>query len=249
MNGALAAIAAMLLVASPAAAARKKPVPAPVAPAPVVPSVKAGVEAWRAGDYPAAVAMWMPFANAGDMDAMFNIGQAYKLGRAVPKDTVIARDWYRRAALKGHLPAQANLGILLFQAGEKSEAIRWLKSAADKNEMRAQYVLGVALWNGDGAPRSLTLAYGYLARASAQGLPEATTALNTLTGSISPLERANGWAVATSLAAGNGIPPEFAGPAPRPVAADSFNRDQVIKPPPRIAAVEAPRIAAVEAPR
>ncbi len=222
----------MLLAAAPALAARPKPVPAPAAPAPVVPSVKQGVELWRAGDYAAAVAMWQPYANGGDADAMFNIGQAHKLGRSVPRDSMVARDWYRKAALKGHLPAQANLGILLFQAGEKPEAARWLKAAADKNEMRAQYVLGVASWNGDGVPRSMTLAYGYLARAAAQGLPEAKTALDNLTGVISPVERANGWAVATSLAGGNGVPPEFAPGAPKAALAsnDSYRRDQVIKP-------------------
>lgn len=232
-------VALMLMAASataPVEAARKPKKTA--APAPVVPSVKNGVELWRAGDYAGAVAMWQPFADGGDMDAMFNIGQAYKLGRAVPKDSLIARDWYRRAAQKGHLPAQANLGILLFQAGEKPEAMRWLKTAADRNEMRAQYVLGVANWNGDGTPRNMTLAYAYLSRAAAQGLPEATTALGNLTASLAPIERANGWAVATSLAAGNGVPPEFAGPGGRATpqataSLDRYSRDQVIKPLPQ----------------
>jgi uncharacterized protein len=232
-----AALATLCLSAPPAEAARKKKA-APVA-APAPPSVRSGVELWRAGDYPAAVAIWQPFAAAGDPDAMFNMGQAYKLGRAVPKDLVLARDYYRKAATKGHLPAQANLGILLFQAGEKVEATRWLKAAADRNEMRAQYVLGIAHWNGDGVPRSLTLAYAYLARASAQGLTEASGALQTLTGVIAPLERANGWAVATSLAAGNGVPPEFAGPPGKPQIAsvaplnDAVLPSQIIKPPPR----------------
>jgi uncharacterized protein len=230
-----AAFGMVLALAAPVEAAKKKPKPPPVVE--VVPSVRQGVELWRAGDYAGAVAMWQPFAQAADKDALFNMGQAHKLGRAVARDPVLARDYFRRAAMQGHLPAQANLGILLFQAGEKPEAMKWLKAAADKNEMRAQYVLGVANWNGDGVPRSLTLAYAYLARASAQGLPEATTALNTLTGVISPVERANGWAIATSLQAGNGIPPAFSGEKP-PVAvaqADSFSRDQVIKPLPKAA--------------
>lgn len=237
MMRAATALAVVMALAAPAEAAKKKPKPPPVAE--VAPSVRQGVELWRAGDYTAAVAMWQPFAAAGDKDALFNIGQAHKLGRAVAKDPVLARDYYRRAAVQGHLPAQANLGILLFQAGEKPEAMKWLKAAADKNEMRAQYVLGVASWNGDGVPRDLTLAYAYLARASAQGLPEATTALNTLTGAITPLQRANGWAVATSLQAGNGVPPAFSGgkapvamaqAAPKP---DVFRPEQVIKPLPK----------------
>jgi len=197
---------------------KKKKPPVAAAPAPppaLTPSVRNGVELWRKRDWAGAVTMWQPFANAGDPDAMFNIGQAHKLGRAVPRDAAVAREWYRKAALKGHRPAQANLGILLFQNGEKSEAMTWLKQAADADEMRAQYVYGIANWNGDSVPRSLTLAYAYLARAAAQGLPEATTALDKLTQVIAPVERANGWAIATSLGGGRGIPAALAALDPR----------------------------------
>ncbi|MBC7497272.1 MAG: sel1 repeat family protein, partial [Sphingomonadaceae bacterium] len=145
-------------------AARRPPPPSvpPVAVAtPAPPTIKSGVEKWRAGDYPAAVAIWTPFATAGDADALFNLGQAYKLGRGVAVDPVAARDYYRKAATKGHLPAQANLGIALFQAGEKVEAIKWLKTAADRGEARAQYVLGIATFNGDSVARSQSLGYAY----------------------------------------------------------------------------------------
>lgn len=199
----------LALTAAPAFAKREKPVPQPAVASKPPPTVRTGVDLWRAGEWAAAVAIWQPFAIAGDPDAMFNLGQAYKLGRAVPMDKVAAREWYRKAAAKEHLPAQANLGILLFQAGEKPEAARWLKTAADRGEMRAQYVLGVAHWNGDGVPRSMPLAYAYLARASAQGLSEATGALNNLTRTIAPVDRANGWAIATSLAAGKGVPASY----------------------------------------
>ena len=182
---------------------------APVRAEPPPPSVRQGVELWRASKWDEAVKMWQPFAEKGDADAMFNMGQAYKLGRGVVLDKVIARDWYHRAAVKAHLPAQANLGILLFQAAEKDEAVRWLKSAADRGEMRAQYVLGIVHWNGDGAAKSMPLAYAYLVRAAAQGLPEATKALNELSQVVQPLDRANGWQIATALANNSGVPPQF----------------------------------------
>ena len=238
----LKAIGALLVLAlvagDPALAARKKkgkkgrssrPVAAaPARATPPPPSVRQGVELWRAGKWDAAVTMWQPFAENGDPDAMFNMGQAYKLGRGVALDKAIASDWYRRAAVKGHLPAQANLGILQFQATEKAEAVRWLKAAADKGEMRAQYVLGIVHWNGDGAVKSLPLAYAYLVRAAAQGLPEATKALNELSQVIQPLDRANGWQIATSLANGSGIPAQFQpGIQPPPMLA-------VTTPPPAI---------------
>src|SRR3546814_13505721 len=59
---------------------------ATLAPAPALADVKSGVEAWQRGDYQAAVAEWRPLAIAGDADAQFNLGQAYKLGRGVARD-------------------------------------------------------------------------------------------------------------------------------------------------------------------
>lgn len=213
-------------VSRPVAAAPARATPPP-------PSVRQGVELWRASKWDAAVSMWQPFAENGDADAMFNLGQAYKLGRGVALDKAIASDWYRRAAVKGHLPAQANLGILQFQATEKAEAVRWLKAAADKGEMRAQYVLGIVHWNGDGAVKSLPLAYAYLVRAAAQGLPEATKALNELSQVIPALDRANGWQIATSLANGSGIPAQFqSGIQPPPLLA-------VTTPPPPVVVASA----------
>lgn len=239
------AVAATLLVAARPLAAPPPPV---AAAAPVPATIKSGVERWRAGDYAAAVAIWQPFAAAGDADAMFNMGQAYKLGRGVAANAAVARDYYRKAAAKGHLPAQANLGIALFQAGEKPESVKWLRAAADRGEPRAQYVLGIAAFNGDGLPRSQALGYGYLLRAQASGLPQATTALGSIAPGLSPTDRTAGEAVAASLAAGTGVPtalaaataprlittpaaivPKPAAPAPRPA------------PPVQVAVAEPPR--------
>ena len=226
-------IAAALLLAVAAAA----PLAAQVA----APAVKAGVEKWKAGDYPGAVAAWQPPAAAGDADALFNMGQAYKLGRGVARDPAQARELYRRAAIKGHLPAQANLGILLFQAGEKAESMRWLKSAADKGEARAQYVFGIASFNGDGVARNLGLAYGYLLRASAQGLSQASNALTNIEGGLSPADHAIGEAVAASLAAGQGVPPALTNRAALPTARDDALHAPPAPPAAQVAAASQPR--------
>lgn len=204
----LALLLALALV-TPAEAQRRpvqQPVQVPMAspPPPLVASVRNGAELWRRGEWAAAVAMWRPFAEAGNADAMFNMGQAHKLGRGVAKDEALARSWYQRAAMAGHRPAQANLGILLFQARELPAALRWLKMGADGGEPRAQYVYGVAHWNGDGVPASLTIAYAYLARAADQGLAEARTALDLLTPRMSVAERTSGWRMARALARADG---------------------------------------------
>ena len=97
-------------------------------------SVRAGIDAWQRGDAAKAVAIWRPLADKGDADALYNMGQAYKLGRGVPLNLSRAQSYYQRAAEKGHTEAQASLGLLLFQNGDRTAALRWLKPASDAGE-------------------------------------------------------------------------------------------------------------------
>src|ERR1700750_2411489 len=86
---------------------------------PALADTKAGVDAWNRGDYVTAVAEWRKAAIAGDPDAQFNLGQAYKLGGGVPIALPMAESWYRRAALQGHPQAEDNYGLALFQEGKR----------------------------------------------------------------------------------------------------------------------------------
>lgn len=167
---------------------------------PVQAGVKEGVDAWQAGDYPKAVAEWSGPAEKGDADAQFNLGQAYKLGRGVPADGKLAQDWYLKAAQQGHSQAQANLGLILFQNGDREAALPWIQKAADRGEPRAQYVLGIALFNGDLVQRDLPRAYALMTRAAAAGLPQATTSIQQMDGYLSIGERQAGLAMAKDLA-------------------------------------------------
>lgn len=141
------------------------------------PVVKQGVEAWERGEFTGAVAKWREPAIAGDADAQFNLGQAYKLGRGVTADLKQAEDWYRRAAAQGHMQAQDNYGLLLYQNGKRAEAMPLLKTSADRGEPRAQYVYGTELFNGDLASKDWVRAYAMMTRASAAGIPRASESL------------------------------------------------------------------------
>lgn len=188
---------------------------------PALGGVKEGVVKWQASDYKGAVVEWMPFAAKGDPDALFNMGQAYKLGRGVPLDKAKAEDFYRRAADKGHAPAQSNLGILLAQRGEKARAAELWQKAAAKRDARAQYMLGVLHFNGDTLPKNWPLAYAYMTQANNAGLPQAGRALATMTASLSPADRAAGSEMAAAMTAGDKLAssgkPVLA-PAPRKLA-------------------------------
>ena len=156
--------------------------------APALADVKQGVDAWQAGNYQAAVAEWRPLAIAGDADAQFNLGQAYKLGRGVPTDLNQAEAWYRRAAKQGHLQAEDNLGLVLFTANRREEAMPFITRSAARGEPRAQYVLGTAPFNGDLATEDWPRAYALTKRASDAGLAIASARLVQLDNLI-PLEQ------------------------------------------------------------
>ncbi|MDJ0277794.1 SPOR domain-containing protein [Sphingomonas sp. 2R-10] len=139
--------------------------------------VKAGVDAWARGDWATAVREWQQPAVAGDADAQFNLGQAYKLGRGVPMDMAQAELWYARAAQQGHRQAEDNYGLILFQNGKRAEAVKWLEKSSQRGEARSQFVLGTMLFNGDAVPKDWRRAYALMTRASSAGLPQASATL------------------------------------------------------------------------
>jgi cell division protein FtsN len=142
--------------------------------------VKAGVDAWAAGDFGRAIAEWKGPAAQGDADALFNLAQAYRLGRGVPEDVKQAEALYARAAAKGHLKAADNYGLLLFQDGRREQAMPYVTAAAERGDPRAQYLLGIAHFNGDLVPRDYVRAYALLTLANAAGLPQAAPAIRQM---------------------------------------------------------------------
>ena len=197
--------------------------------APAQADTKAGVDAWTRGDFPTAVREWQASVAKGDADAMFNLGQAYKLGKGVPQDLAKAEELFGRAAALGHLQASDNYALLLFQRGEKARALPYIRAAADRGDPRAQYLLGIAHFNGDLVPKDWPRAYALLSLARQQGLPQAGPALQQMDEYIPLAERQQGVAMAGELQAQADAtrarqmasvdlgPPVPAGTAPAPV--------------------------------
>ena len=169
--------------------------------APALADTKAGVDAWTRGDFPTAVREWQASAAKGDADALFNLGQAYKLGKGVPQDLAKAEELFGSAAALGHLQASDNYGLLLFQRGEKARALPYIRAAADRGDPRAQYLLGIAHFNGDLVPKDWPRAYALLSLARQQGLPQAGPALQQMDEYIPLDQRQQGVAMAGELQA------------------------------------------------
>lgn len=151
---------------------------------------------------------------AGDADAAFNLAQAYKLGRGLPVDLKLAQDWYQKAADKGHTRAEDNLGLVMFQNGDRQRALPYIQKSADRGEPRAQYVLGTALFNGDMVKKDWVRAYAMMTRASAAGIAPASASLAQMDRYIPLEQRQKGLTLAR----------EFEESAARPMLADAPSR-------------------------
>jgi hypothetical protein len=191
-------------------------------------SVRAGIEAWQNGEHAAAVAIWTPLAARGDADAAFNLGQAYRLGKGVPLDLARAYQYLEQAARKGHIDAAATLGILMFQNGNRTGAMRWIKAAANGGEPRSLLLYGVALYNGDGVAADPVSGYAYVSRAAAQGSAEARATLGEMDAAMPREQRIKGLDLAKAMVAARKPTPPLAKaaspaaiPASRPIAPSS----------------------------
>lgn len=163
--------------------------------------VKAGVDDWSSGNFEAAVKEWRPLADKGDPDAQFNLAQAYKLGRGVPLDIARAEELYGKAAAQGHLQAADTYGLLLFQRGERQSALPYIMASAARGDARAQYILGVAHFNGDIVAKDWVRAYALVSLAQQAGLPQATNALNQMNEHIPLADRQKSVPLAARLSA------------------------------------------------
>ncbi|WP_260598644.1 SPOR domain-containing protein [Sphingomonas endolithica] len=181
---------------------------------PALADVKKGIDLWNGGEYRKAVDEWRPAATAGDPQAQFNLGQAYKLGRGVPVDMAMAESWYRKAALQGLPQGEANYGLALFDRGARLEALPWLEKAVARGEPRAQLVLGTMLFNGDSVAKDWRRAYALMLRAQAASVPSAAKVLAQMDQYIPEATRQQGMVLAREYEAQYRkpeLPPELSG--------------------------------------
>lgn len=84
----------------------------------------------RAGDSAAAIAIWLPLAEKGDVNAAFNLGTIHQHGDGVAKNAAAALKWYRIAAERGDRESQSRLGAMYLNgegtAKDEKEGWRWI---------------------------------------------------------------------------------------------------------------------------
>lgn len=161
--------------------------------------VKQGVDRWSAGDFAGAVKEWQAPADQGDADAQFNLAQAYRLGRGVAQDNDKALALYAAAAASGHPQAADHYGLMLFQGGRREEALPYVEVAAARGDPRAQYLLGIAHFNGDLVAKDWVRAYALLTMANSASLPQAVPAIAQMDEFIPMDQRQQGAGLAANL--------------------------------------------------
>jgi TPR repeat protein len=95
----------------------------------------------RAKKHERAVQWWTLAAEQGDLESLFNLGQAHRLGLGVAKDEAKAFELLRKAALGGVAAAQSRIG-LAYATGEGAaldpiEACKWFELAAQRGDQAA----------------------------------------------------------------------------------------------------------------
>lgn len=143
---------------------------------------------WDKGSYRQAFAAAIEPANAGDPQAQFLLGEAYRLGRSVDPDPLQARDWYLRAARQGDVASAAALGELLVHMRQSHDAVQWLTLAASHDNARATALLAAIYYTGDGAQPDLILATSLMKKAAALGSPEARAKLALMDDTAPPVD-------------------------------------------------------------
>lgn len=159
------------------------------------------------GDAAGAAARFAAQAEAGHAVAQNNLGVLYQRGQGVPRDYVLARSWFERAAAQGLPGAMYNIGMLYLRGYGVPEdpalAAGWLEKAAALEEAEAQFYLGMLHYRGQGVPQDLAVAAHWFEKAAAANVPQAryNLALMLARGEGLPLDEARALSLLEPFAA------------------------------------------------
>lgn len=138
--------------------------------------------AFERGDYVKAMELSIPLAEAGDPDALANIGNMHAFGWGVPIDRTKATGFWLKAAEKHVGTAMGNIASC-YKTGscglERNDALaaEWYKSAAEHRHAPSMLAVSSIYMNGDGLPHDKvkSLAWASLAATNSR-FPEITKA-------------------------------------------------------------------------
>lgn len=123
--------------------------------------------------YKQAATWFRRAAEAGNAEAMAELGECYQYGRGVEKNSTQQEYWYRRSAELGCASGQHSYAQILDYRDEDDEAIKWFRKAAQQDYVYSQYPLASLLINR----KEYAEALKWLRRASAKNYAPAQNML------------------------------------------------------------------------
>ena len=109
-------------------------------------------------------------AEAGDVQAMEQLGYCYHKGAGVTKDFNKAQNWYMKAAEKGNVVAMRRIGSMHFwgEGFKKDEikAIEWWTRASDAGDTGSMFNIGTSYYNGEGVVQDYSKALFWYKKAA-----------------------------------------------------------------------------------
>lgn len=137
----------------------------------------AGRDAYRAGDYGAALEDFLRAAEQGHIESQFLCGQMYRRGVGVEANDKLALSWYKRAAKQGHLGGQMACGSIYEEgrgtAVDLKRALSWYEQAAKQGCVDAQLKCGYMYYGGRAETRNPKKARRWMESAAESGNEEA----------------------------------------------------------------------------
>ena len=94
------------------------------------------------GEDKKAFSWYKKAADNGNYIAQYKMYIFYKEGKGTLTDSIKAQEWLKKSAKNGYQKAELRYGQYLVTKNKKSEAITYLRAAADKGEVKAYYPLG-----------------------------------------------------------------------------------------------------------
>lgn len=158
--------------------------PAGVAQADFRSDFRAGMEAFKAGNYAEAAELFTPLAAEGHLPSLNNLALLYSRGLGVARDEERAIEFYGRAAEAGYPIAQFNLAMICVKRGDQVEATTYLRDAAQRGHLRSQVQLGVRFAEGIGAEQNVVRGVAWLAVAGKSAKSELALRIDVLAANL-----------------------------------------------------------------
>jgi TPR repeat protein len=150
---------------------------------PVFASMEDALDAYKKGDYGAAVHELNTLGEAGDISAQIMLGALYSKGGAVIRDDKIAVSWFEKAAVQNNAEAQYQLGYLYENSQLPRDyvaATSWYHKAAQRGSAKAQARLGALYSAGLGVTKNTNEAVLWFGKAALQGNTDAQFSLGRM---------------------------------------------------------------------